>query len=79
MSGFLGAVFGVIAAVDTSSSLPDAAQPAALAVLGNTAAALAWGLEEGVVASTDGLSAIFAGVIGGVCTFVGAAMDSFGV
>ncbi len=79
LSGFGGAVFGVVAAVDTSPTLTDATEPAVLAVLGNVAAALAWGLEQEVVASTDGLSAIFAGVIGGVCTFAGSVMDSFGV
>ncbi|HEX4012018.1 MAG TPA: hypothetical protein VHX62_18495 [Solirubrobacteraceae bacterium] len=79
LTGFGAAVFGVIAAVDTSTDLADAALPAALAVLGNTAAALAWGLEKETVAGTDGLSAIFAGVIGGVCTFVGSVIDSFGV
>ena len=79
LSGFIGAVFGVIAAVDTNSSVEDAAEPAVLAVLGNTAAALAYGLETSVVAGSDGVSAVLAGVIGGACTFVAAAMDSFGV
>lgn len=79
LTGFVAAVFGVIAAVDTSPSLAEAAEPAVLAVLANVAPALAYGLEEAVVASTDGVSALLAGVIGGLCTFVASAMDSFGV
>jgi hypothetical protein len=78
LSGFGGAVFGVIAALDTSSDLADAALPAVLAVLGNMAAALAYGLEKGVVASSQGISALLAGVIGGVCTFTASVIDSFG-
>jgi hypothetical protein len=77
LSGFIGAAFGVIAAIDTNPTVADAAEPAVLAVLGNTAAALAYGLEQGVVASTDGISALLAGLIGGVCTLIGGAMDSF--
>jgi hypothetical protein len=46
-------------------------------VLENTAAALAYGLEQGVVASTDGISALLAGLIGGVCTLIGGVIDSF--
>jgi hypothetical protein len=78
-TGLLAAVFGVIAALDTSSNPADAAEPAVLAVLANVAPGLAYGLEEAVVASTDGLSAILAGTIGGVCTFVASTMDGFGV
>jgi len=78
-TGLLAAVFGVIAALDTSSSPADAAEPAVLAVLANVAPGLAYGLEKSVVASTEGLSAIVAGTIGGVCTFVASAMDGFGV
>lgn len=78
LSGFGGAVFGVIAAVDTSSTLPDAALPAVLGVLGNASAMLAYGLEKEVVAGTDGISALLAGVIGGVCTFVGSVIYTFG-
>ncbi len=78
LSGFGGAAFGVIAALDTSSNLADAALPAVLAVLGNIAAALAYGLEKGVVASTEGISALLAGVIGGVGTFTASVIDTFG-
>ena len=78
LSGFGGAVFGVLAAIDTSSTLPDATLPAVLAVLGNTAAMLAYGLEKQVVAGTDGISAILVGVIGGVCTFTASVIDTFG-
>jgi hypothetical protein len=56
LSGFGGAVFGVIAALDTRSDLADATLPAVLAVLGNMAAALAYGLEKEVVAGTEGIS-----------------------
>ncbi|HTU84185.1 MAG TPA: hypothetical protein VMF57_01350 [Solirubrobacteraceae bacterium] len=79
LTGLLAAVSGVIAALDTSPSPADAAEPAVLAVLANVAPGLAYGLEKSVVASTDGLSAILAGTIGGVCTFVASAMDGFGV
>ena len=79
MTGFLAAVAGVVSALDTSSSPADAAEPAVLAVLANVAPGLAYGLEKSVVASTEGLSAIVAGTIGGVCTFVASAMDGFGV
>jgi hypothetical protein len=78
LSGFGGAVFGVVAALAASSSPPDAALPAVLAVLGNAAAMLAYGLEKGVVAGTQGVSAILAGVIGGTCTFTASVIDTFG-
>ena len=54
-------MFGVVAALSLSSSPPAAAVPAVLAVLGNTSAMLAYGLEKAVVAFTDGLSALLAG------------------
>ena len=79
MTGLLAAAFGVVSALDTSSSPAEAAEPAVLAVLANVAPGLAYGLEKSVVASTEGLSAILAGTIGGVCTFVASAMDGFGV
>jgi hypothetical protein len=44
-------------------------------VLGNTSAMLAYGLEKAVVASTDGLSALLAGLIGGFCTWVASVTD----
>ena len=79
MTGLLAAAFGVVSALDTSSSPADAAEPAVLAVLANVAPGLAYGLEKSVVASSEGLSAILAGTIGGICTFVASAMDGFGV
>jgi hypothetical protein len=75
LSGFGGAVFGVVAALSLSSSPPDAALFAVIAVLGNTSAMLAYGLEKAVVASTDGLSALLAGLIGGFCTWVASVID----
>jgi hypothetical protein len=79
LSWFGGAVFGVIAALDTSSDVADAALPAVMAVLGKMAAALAYGLEKGAVASIEGMSALLAGLIGGVYTFTASVMESFGV
>jgi hypothetical protein len=78
LSGVFGAVFGVIAALDISPSVADAIEPAVLALLANAAAILAWGLDAKVVASTEGVSALLGGVIGGICTFIASAMDSFG-
>lgn len=75
LSGFGGAVFGVVAALSLNSSPPAAAIPAVVAVLGNTSAMLAYGLEKAVVASTDGLSALLAGLIGGLCTWVASVID----
>jgi hypothetical protein len=75
LSGFGGAVFGVVSALSLSSSPPDAALPAVLAVLGNTSAMLAYGLEKAVVAGTDGLSALLAGLIGGFCTWVASVIE----
>jgi hypothetical protein len=78
LDGFVAGAFGMIAALADSSNPAQASQPASLAVLGNTAVALAYGLEKAVVANTYGLSAIAAGVIGGVCTGVAAGIQDFG-
>ena len=79
LSGLFAASLGVAAALDTSSNPEDAAEPAVLAVLANVAPILAWGLTNEIVTSTEGISALLAGAIGGACTFVASAMDSFGV
>jgi len=79
LSGLFAAGLGVAAALDTSSSPADAAEPAVLAVLANVAPILAWGLTKEIVTSTEGISAVLAGAIGGACTFVASAIDSFGV
>lgn len=78
LSGFTGAGFGVIAAVTSNSNLADAPLPAVLAVLRNTASMLAYGLEKEVVAGSEGISAVLAGVIGGVCTFTASVIYAFG-
>jgi len=79
LSGLFAAGLGVAAALDNSSNPADAAEPAVLAVLANVAPILAWGLSKEIVASTEGISALLAGLIGGACTLVASAMDSFGV
>jgi len=79
LSGLFAAGLGVAAALDTSSNPEDAAEPAVLAVLTNVAPILAWGLTKEIITSTEGISALLAGAIGGACTFVASAMDSFGV
>jgi hypothetical protein len=79
LCGLFAAGLGVAAALDTSSSPADAAEPAVLAVLANVAPILAWGLTKEIVTGTEGISALLAGAIGGACTFVASAMDSFGV
>jgi hypothetical protein len=79
LCGLFAASLGVAAALDTSSSPEDAAEPAVLAVLANVAPILAWGLTSEIVTSTEGISALLAGAIGGACTFIASAMDSFGV
>ena len=79
LCGLFAAGLGVAAALDTSSNPQDAAEPAVLAVLANVAPILAWGLTKEIVTSTEGISALLAGAIGGSCTFIASAMDSFGV
>ena len=50
-----------------------------LAVLANVAPILTSGLTNEIVTNTEGISALLTGAIGGACTFVASAIDSFGV
>jgi len=77
-TGFWAALLGVVAAIDSSVTDPaDRTKSAVVAVLGNAAAMLATGLGKSAVTSTDGISAVLAGVIGFVCTFAASIIDGW--
>lgn len=80
LDGGLGVIAGVVGAL--ASNIEDPAKGALVAgaaVLDRVAPTLDWGLAHSLVSATEGLSAVLASLIGGVCTIVAGTMAGEGI